>query len=228
MTAIAYDKGAAFLRTIESVVGRERFDRFLRQYFDAHAFEPMTTERFLDYLDEHLLEENPRWRAAIRPDEWVYEPGLPENIAAVESQAFTRVELEVARLLDGTPPPELATEGWSTHEWLHFLGSLPDELSHQRMRALDEAYGFTSSGNSEVLFRWLMIAIENRYEPAFGALDAFLVGQGRRKFLQPLYQQLAETEWGRAMAADIYRRARPMYHPISRNSIDAVLDWPGS
>ncbi len=228
MTAIAYDKGAAFLRTIENVVGRERFDRFLRQYFDAHAFEPMTTERFLDYLDEHLLEENPAWRTAIQPETWAYEPGLPENMAPVESQAFTRVEHEVARLLEGTPPRELATEGWSTHEWLHFLGSLPDDLSAERMRALDDTYGFTSSGNSEVLFSWLMIAIENRYEPAFGALESFLVGQGRRKFLQPLYQQLAETEWGRALAVDIYRQARPMYHPISRNSIDAVLGWPGS
>src|SRR5690606_21421998 len=51
MTAIAYDKGAAFLRTIEVAAGRERFDAFLRDYFDRHAFQPMTTERFLDHLD---------------------------------------------------------------------------------------------------------------------------------------------------------------------------------
>ena len=38
MTSIAYDKGAAFLRTLEGRVGRERFDPFLRGYFDRHAF----------------------------------------------------------------------------------------------------------------------------------------------------------------------------------------------
>ncbi|RZJ94643.1 MAG: aminopeptidase, partial [Brevundimonas sp.] len=42
MTDIAYEKGAAFLRTIEQTVGRERFDAWLRGYFDRHAFQPMT------------------------------------------------------------------------------------------------------------------------------------------------------------------------------------------
>ena len=227
MTAIAYDKGAAFLRTIETVVGRDRFDAFLRQYFDAHAFEPMTTERFLDYLDEHLLAGHPEWRDAIRPEEWVYEPGLPSNVAVVESQAFERVEEEVERFLEGTAPASLPTEGWSTHEWLHFLQSLPESMSEERLMALDDAFGLTDSRNSEVLFQWLMIAIENRYDPAFAALEDFLVRQGRRKFLRPLYQELAETDWGRELAMAIYRQARPMYHAISRNSIDEVLDWEG-
>jgi leukotriene-A4 hydrolase len=224
MTAIAYDKGAAFLRTIESVVGRERFDRFLRQYFDAHAFEPMTTERFLAYLDEHLLAENPEWRDAIRPEEWAYEPGIPSNVAPVASEAFQRVDAQVAVFLDGAPPERLPSEGWSTHEWLHFLRSLPRELSTERMRALDTEFGLTDSGNSEILFEWLRLAIANRYEPAFGALEDFLTRQGRRKFLRPLYQDLATTDWGTAMATRIYREARPSYHAISRNSIDEMID----
>ena len=225
MTAIAYDKGAAFLRTIESVVGRERFDAFLRQYFDAFAFQPMTTERFLAYLDENLLDEDPEWREAIRPRRWVYEPGLPENVPPVESEAFALAAEQADRFVAGAPAPELATAGWSTHEWLHFLQSLPRELEHDRLRALDRAYGLTRSRNSEILFEWLRLAVANRYEPAFGALEDFLTRQGRRKFLRPLYQDLAATAWGRELAMEIYRDARPMYHAISRSSIDDVLDW---
>ena len=228
MTAIAYDKGAAFLRTMESVVGRERFDAFLRQYFDDHAFQPMTTEEFLDYLDAHLLAGHPEWRAAIRPEEWVYQPGLPSNVAPVESEAFGLVEAEVTRLLDGVAPASLATEGWSTHEWLHFLQSLPDTMAEGRLAALDTTFGLSASRNSEILFAWLRIAIANRYEPAFGALEDFLTRQGRRKFLRPLYQDLAATDWGRELAVEIYRRARPTYHAVSRNSIDEVLNWPAS
>jgi aminopeptidase N len=227
MTAIAYDKGAAFLRTIERVVGQERFDAFLRQYFDEHAFEPMTTARFLDYLDEHLLAENPAWRAAIRPEAWVYEPGLPSNIAPVASEAFVVVEGEVERFVEGGSPEILPTAGWSTHEWLHFLRSLPRDLPEERLRALDGAFGLSEGRNSEVLFEWLRLAIANRYEPALPALRDFLIRQGRRKFLQPLYEDLAETDWGREMAMEIYRQARPTYHAISRNSIDEVLDWNG-
>ena len=227
MTAIAYDKGAAFLRTIESVVGRDAFDRFLRRYFDAHAFRPMTTEAFLAYLDEHLLEGHPEWRAAIRPEAWAYEPGLPSNVAPVASEAFTRVEAQAAAFARGAAPGALATAGWSTHEWLHFLRSLPRALPEPRLVALDGAFGLSDSGNSEILFEWLRLAIANRYEPAFPALEDFLTRQGRRKFLRPLYQDLAQTAWGRELAEAIYRRARPTYHAVSRGSIDEVLDWPG-
>src|SRR5690606_28777697 len=47
MTSIAYDKGALFLRTIEGIVGRERFDAWLRGYFQRNAYRPMTTALFL-------------------------------------------------------------------------------------------------------------------------------------------------------------------------------------
>ncbi|MFO7893252.1 MAG: M1 family metallopeptidase [Longimicrobiales bacterium] len=225
MTAIAYDKGAAFLRTIESVVGKERFDAFLRQYFDTFAFQPMTTERFLAYLDENLLRENDEWREAIRPRQWVYEPGLPDNVPAVESEVFAFAAEQADAFAAGAAPSSLKTEGWSTHEWLHFLQSLPRDLSEARLRALDAEFGLTEGGNSEILFEWLRLAIANRYEPAFDALEDFLIRQGRRKFLRPLYQDLAATAWGTELAEGIYAEARPMYHAISRNSIDEVLGW---
>ena len=34
LTDIAYEKGAAFLRTIEAAVGRERFDAWLKGWFE--------------------------------------------------------------------------------------------------------------------------------------------------------------------------------------------------
>ncbi len=185
----------------------------------------MTTERFLAYLDEHLLSENAEWREAIRPRQWAYEPGLPDNVPPVESDALVMAAEQAERFADGTPPAELPTAAWSTHEWLHFLQSLPRELPEARLRALDAAYGLTESRNSEILFEWLRLAIANRYEPAFGALEDFLTRQGRRKFLRPLYQDLTATAWGTELAEEIYREARPMYHAISRNSIDEVLGW---
>src|SRR5687767_6646907 len=55
MTDIAYEKGAAFLQTVESVVGRPRLDAWLRSYFDRFAFQPMSAERMLAFMREKLL-----------------------------------------------------------------------------------------------------------------------------------------------------------------------------
>jgi hypothetical protein len=34
-----------------------------------------------------------------------------------------------------------------------------------------------------------------------------------------------KTDWGRTMALDIYRRARPTYHSVAVNTIDQVVHW---
>jgi hypothetical protein len=50
---------------------------------------------------------------------------------------------------------------------------------------------------------------------------------GRRKFVLPLFRDLASTEWGRPIADRIYARARPGYHSVTRNSVDEVVGVPG-
>jgi hypothetical protein len=223
MTDIAYEKGAAFLETVESVVGRPRLDAFLRDYFNHFALQPMTSETMLAYMREKLFRTGEE--ARIAPSAWIYQPGIPANIPVINSEAFRAVERQVDSWKAGGAIPPAVTSSWSTHEWLHFLRSLPDTIPAARMAELDRNFKLSSSGNSEVLFAWLRKAIANRYEPAFPALERFLTSQGRRKFLSPLYTDLAKTDWGRAMATNIYRRARPTYHSVSVGSIDTILKW---
>lgn len=94
------------------------------------------------------------------------------------------------------------------------------------MAELDKAFHLIRSGNSEIVFQWLLMSIRNRYEPAYSRLEEFLLSVGRRKFIRPLYQELAKTPEGKERALAIYRRARPTYHPIAVTSIDADLKWP--
>ena len=46
---------------------------------------------------------------------------------------------------------------------------------------------------------------------------------GRRKFLSPLYEALVKTPEGKRLALDIYREARPAYHPLAQDSIERIL-----
>jgi len=220
---IAYEKGSAFLQTVESVVGRQRLDAFLREYFGRFAFQPMTSERLVVYMRERLF--RPGEAEQIDVHTWVFEPGLPANVPAVQSEAFAAVDRQIESWTTGQPASALQTADWSTHEWLHFLRGLPESIPQPRLAELDRTFKLSASGNSEVLFAWLQIAIRTRYTPAFPALERFLLSQGRRKFVRPLYEDLAKTDWGRKMALDIYRRARPTYHSVSVTSIDPILGW---
>ncbi len=96
-------------------------------------------------------------------------------------------------------------------------------MTAAQMEALDRRFTFSRSGNSEILFAWLMHAVRNTYEPAFSALEDFLTRQGRRKFVRPLFQAMEDNPKTRDLARRIYARARPTYHPITTTSIDAIL-----
>jgi len=221
MTQIPYEKGSAFLQTVEAVVGRPRLDVWLRDYFDHFAFQPMTTERMLACMNEKLFRNDEAARVNVQA--WVYAPGIPKNLPPIHPEAFDEVDRQIRDWSGGAPSASLSTADWSTHEWLHFLRGLPSAIPVARLTELDRAFHLSDSGNSEILEVWLLMAIRNRYEPAFPALDRFLTSQGRRKFLRPLYQELMKTDWGQALARDIYSRARPTYHSLSVNAIDQIL-----
>jgi leukotriene-A4 hydrolase len=199
-TSVPYEKGALFLRHVEQTFGRQRFDAWLRSYFDQFAFRSITTAESLDYMREQLFAANPQLAAEIPLEEWVFEPGL-------SSCAIPPV-FEPARAIDE----------WTTHEWLHFLRALPLQLDAARMQELDSTYHLTRSGNDEILDQWLLMAIRNRYKPAYPRLERFLIEVGRRKFVKPLYEAMDLTQ-----AAAIYEKARPGYHPITQATIDAII-----
>jgi aminopeptidase N len=224
MTDIAYEKGATFLRTLEQAVGRARWDAYLRSYFDRHAFQPMTAERFLEDLRTNLIRGDAELERRLMLDEWVSGTGLPANAVRRESSAFARVEEQAQRFVAGTPAAQLTTQQWSTQEWQHFLGALPQGLSAAQLADLDRAFRLSEQGNSEILFAWLQIAVRHRYEPALPALERFLTSQGRRKFVRPLFQSLMDQgEWGQAHARRIYQIARPGYHPVTSGSVDEIV-----
>ncbi len=226
-TDIAYEKGAAFLRMLEEAVGRERWDPFLRSWFDEHAFEPATAEEFLDFLDRRLLAP-----AGIDPESldlhaWVYGVGLPPNLPAVHAERFERVDAARAAWLSGTPADRLPTAGWSTHEWLHFLRGLPADLRLAQLRELDAVFGLTGSQNAEILAAWFELAVAGGDRDVYPALEAFLVRVGRLKFVAPLYTTLLAAPGGDSVAHAVYARARPGYHPVTRRVLDRVLGREG-
>lgn len=225
VTSIAYDKGYLFLRYLEEAAGREAFDKFLKEYFERNAFKVMTTEEFISQLETHLINKERINLGSIKIREWIYEPGLPADIPSPESDRFTLVDKEIESFMAGTPATQLDTTGWSSHEWLHFVRSLPADLEKEKMAELDKAFGLTNTGNSEVLTAWLQQSIRNNYEAAYPKLEEFLINTGRRKFLTPLYGELIKTDEGKERALEIYKKARPNYHFVATNTIDEMLGW---
>ena len=221
-SGIIYDKGAVFLRTMEKIVGREKWDAYLRSYFDRHAFQPMTSDRFVADIRENLIKGDKDLERKLQLDNWVYKPGLPSNVARPDPAAFATVDRAVSSFASGGPAPA-AFSGWTTAEKMRFLNKLPRKLPTSRLDELQSKLKLNDTGNQEVLFSWLDLAIRNRYDRAIPSLQRFLTTQGRRKFVKPLIETLAkDTQWGRPIAVRVYKVARASYHPITQRDLDKL------
>ncbi len=221
MTAIAYDKGYFFLRLIEETIGRERFDKFLKDYFTKNSFQVMDTERFVEYINANLLSEEEAQKIDLNA--WIYSKGLPSNMPKINSDKMVKVDALAASMTKESDVSQIPWNEWKYQEKVRFLSQLPDELDASFMAQLDASFDITNIGNNEVLFEWLEQSIYRGYETAFTKADEFLVSVGRRKFLTPLYKGFKET--GRIeLAREIYKRARPNYHSVAVETMDALLN----
>ena len=227
-SGIVYDKGALFLRTVERIAGRERLDAWLRQWFDNHAFQPATSELMLADMRANLVRGDAELERRLMLDEWVHGTGLPANAARPDPEAFAEVDAAA-----GAYPPISMIDGeawarWTTAERLRLLAKLPKQLTALQLGELDAGLGLSQSGNAEVLFAWLELALANRYDPAVPVAERFLAEVGRRKFVLPLFEVLMKQgEWGQGIARRIYAETRPGYHSVTQGSVDTVVNVAG-
>lgn len=223
MNDIAYNKGYFFLRTIENEVGRERFDAFLKNYFQSHAFGVMTTEQFIDIISTELLTADQV--KDINFDAWIYNPGLPSNAPVVHSAELEKVdELRVKWEKNEITNTDLPWDSWSYQERYRFLTNIGEGVSIEKIQSLDTEFHLSKIGNSEVLFAWFMVSIQSKNDQVFAELAQFLETVGRRKFVAPLYEQLVKYGY-KNVAINIYQHCRPFYHAVTQQTVDELLGW---
>ena len=174
-----------------------------------------------DLFDTHFVAH---WD--ITP-EYATSPQLPgvriPNGAFMGTAGLAPSHEQLKKWNEGTKAPALEAKNFSTQEWLRFLGGLPEKISLERMKELDDAFGFTKSGNSEILCEWFQHCIRNNYSQANAAMENYLINIGRRKLVKPLYSAMVATPEWKALAKTIYTKARPNYHAVTYHTLDEMV-----
>lgn len=223
MNSIAYDKGYLFLRTLEEIVGRDKMDAFLKAYFKKNAFSTTNTEDFIVYLNENLLGKN---NITFNTEEWIYQPGIPENAAVIKSDAFDNVENVLASFIKTDKIDAAVTQNWTPQEWVHFVRNFPEDISVDQMQQLDKTFDFTNSTNSYISMVWYEQSILNGYHGnnVDTKISEFLNTVGRRWYVTTLYNAFAKAD-RKDEAMEIYKSARGNYHSVTANTVDEILDF---
>lgn len=222
LSDIPYEKGYAFLQTIEAAIGRDQFDAFLTQYFKDHAFQSISTEDFVAYFNEKIIKGNPQLADKIKLDDWIYKPGIPSNATTPVSDDFNIID-NIQKSWRKTGIKGLSQKIKSTNEKQHFIDGLPSDLSPAEMAAMDMEFNFTDGGNFVVRRQWFIQAIRHQYKIAYPAIEQFLTSYSRTGSLLPLYKEMIKIPDGKNWAQQVYAKAKPGYHATTVQAVETIL-----
>lgn len=233
MTSIAYTKGAFFLKTLEKLAGREKFDAFVNGYFQKYKFKTLTTQTFEKYLNDELLKPN---NLKFNTKEWLYGKGIPDNCIEIASPRFQAAQTMADNYVAGKDIFKIKVKGkkrktdlkrdrYITQEWQAFIRRLPRDIDIEKLKLLDRKLNFKGWGNAEIATEWYVLGIEAGYTDIRPEMEKFLNKVGRRKFLLPIYKALAKTPENLKWARGVYAKARPNYHAVSQETMDELLGY---
>ena len=222
ISQIPYVKGYAFLRVIENAVGREKFDPFIKNYFDSHAFQSITTEDFVKYLNENLIKGDKALADKIQLDNWIYKPGIPSNILPVSSADFDAID-KIQKSRKETGVTGLSKKITTTAEKQHFIDHLPADITAKEMEAIDKEFNFTKGGNFIIKRQWFVQALRHQYKPAYPAIEQFLIGISRTGSVMMLYKEMVKTPEGKVWAKQVFNKAKSGYHATTIQAVEGVL-----
>ncbi|KRD10876.1 aminopeptidase [Flavobacterium sp. Root901] len=222
ISLIPYVKGYAFLRVIEDAVGREKFDVFIKNYFDAHAFKSITTEDFVKYLNENLIKGDKALADKIKLDDWIYKPGIPSNITPVSAADFDVID-KIQKSWRETGVKGLSKNITTTTEKQYFIDHLPTDITPKEMEELDNEFSFTKGVNFIIKRQWFVQSLIHQYKLAYPAIEQFLIGISRTGSVMMLYKEMVKTPQGKVWAKQVFEKAKSGYHATTIQAVEGIL-----
>lgn len=222
--SMQYAKGQFFLEHLERLFGRAQFDAFMAGYFEQFKWQSITTEQFLDYLDQHLLSARPGVFSREQAGEWLYRPGVPADFEIPRAASLERAAAAALSWSAGeVPAAEIPVAEWSPHALAHFINSLPPELSLEQLREVDGQLGLSATNNALVARAWFTQVARRRFREAYPAMREHLTRHGRMYLITPVYRALIDNGEDSGLAAEIYAGAKGTYHPITSRAVARLL-----
>lgn len=212
------------------MVGAKAFAEFTKVYFERFKFATVTSQSFRDLFETHFHDNS-----SIKDfdwDTWLHKPGLPPLpafdrtlSAECEGLAAAWTDIDDGEAGAGAPPPR-DIAAWSSGQKTCFLDALlarDRPLSRATIARMKDLYRMHESHNSEVLFRFCMLAVAAGDEAILPVVVRFITSQGRMKFVRPLYRSLFRSDMGKEIAVKTFLANKDFYHPIAAKMVAADL-----
>jgi len=218
-TIIWYQKAEMFLKMLEDTLGRDAYDRSVREYLARNGDHWVDDVSFLQAIRDVSVGGDAALEAKLQLDAWVYGTGLPSNgTAPATSVLWDRIGVQAAAFRAGATAASLDRTGWGPLEQNLFLQQISDAIP-DRLGDLEEAFHFSTMTTPPL--SWLVAVGKTRETRYLPALETFLA-RGIQNSL-PVWYEFGKTGSGRAYGRAVYPRVQMFYSPGTRSIIESYL-----
>jgi leukotriene-A4 hydrolase len=224
-SSVPYEKGFNLLCFLQSLVGAEKFEQWLKAYVTKFQYQSITADQMREFFLGYF-KDVPDLDKKIDWDAWFDMPGMPlidnKFNTKLADSAITLAKKWAEQGGQGTSADDL--KEFSSGQKTTFLDQLlvlteSKPLSPQTIQAMDKLYNFTATKNSEIRLRWYTLCIKSGHTDIFPHVVNFLKEQGRMKFVRPLYRELHKHSEGKQLAESTFKANRESYHSIAARMI---------
>jgi len=106
---------------------------------------------------------------------------------------------------------------------VYFIKALPRDLTTEQLLELDQAFGFSQTGNAEIAVAWFTQVALRRFEPAYEPMSSHLGKYGRTRLVKPVYEGLVKNGEDAELARTIFAEKSTGYHPLTVAAIQPLL-----
>lgn len=213
-------KGARFFLWLGEKIGAARVDGLLRTFLERYAGQSVSTAQFISFLEENVLNQNPSPLSKAELMAWLYDAGIPAGAAMAPPSFGADVDA-----MSGGDLKALAAKmrQWSPAQWREVLEAVPDSISAARLAELDREFKLSANPDTGIAASWFALTLRAGYSAALVPLQNFLLTTGQLSLIEPLYEQLMQTEPGATAARRIYALARHGYHPFVARRLEEII-----
>lgn len=226
-STVPYEKGSTFLFYLETLLGSEEWDKFIKFYFSKWAKKSLDTDDFKSTLLEFFGTDKLKdidWHV------WLHTPGLPPKPDFDASLARPCHELAAkwavaAETGDANWAHIGDISGFTSLQLVVLLDEICNlvlktrpEFLHVAVEKLGAVYSVAENGNCEVKDRWFRLAVTAGIETQKLRLAEWLGTLGRMKFVRPGYRLLSSVD--RELAVQTFKKNKDFYHPICRQLLE--------
>ncbi|CDW86353.1 peptidase family m1 containing protein [Stylonychia lemnae] len=231
---VSYEKGYQFLVFLESLVGEDTFQQFMRSYIQAFSGQSVIDLEmrtfFLTFIAKTFDPATAQSiNSAIDWNEWFYGKGLPPVTADFMNDDIAAAQLLAQQYIRlggiGSPDGYQKFNNYYMNQKVVFVQELldnKDSLNADAFHRIQNDLNVQSIKNLEFRMRWDVLGINLKIKERVTDAQAVVGSMGRILYLTPIYTALVNNGF-RDNANHFYQINEAFYSPLARNAIQSIL-----